>query len=262
MSEPRPLIGITTYGPEIKGEEGIVRFSLPTAYVDAVRLAGGIPVLLPAGEAHVEALLERLDGLVFSGGGDIDPAYHCGGTHESVYGVVRGRDEFELDIARRVLAPSSLASGSLRAPERLPLPVLGICRGMQLMNVALGGDLELHLPDRRGDGLLHRTVAREPTFHPVRVEADSPLEAIYASREFPVCSWHHQELRKLGSGLRPVAWSEDGVVEGVVCDGHPFAVGVQWHPEMQLAEHPLQLRIFEELVARASNAREVRGVRG
>jgi len=249
MSERRPLIGITTYGPEIKGEEGIVRFSLPTAYVDAVRLAGGVPVLLPAGEAHVGDLLERLDGLVFSGGGDVDPELHCGGTHETVYGIVRGRDEFELDLARRVLA----------RPE---LPLLGICRGMQIMNVALGGDLELHLPDRRGDGLLHRTVAREPTFHPVRVEAGSLLEAIYAAREFPVCSWHHQELRKLGSGLRPVAWSEDGVVEGVECDGHPFAVGVQWHPEMQLAEHPLQLRIFEELVARARSAPEVRGVRG
>src|SRR5262245_27966583 len=108
MSERRPLIGITTYGPEIKGEEGLVRFSLPTAYVDAVRLAGGVPVLLPAGEPHVAELLERLDGLVFSGGGDIDPELHCGGTHETVYGIVRGRDDFELDLARRVLSRPEL----------------------------------------------------------------------------------------------------------------------------------------------------------
>jgi putative glutamine amidotransferase len=254
MTASRPLIGITTYGPEIKGEEGIVRFSLPTAYVDAVRLAGGIPMLLPAGEPHLEELLARLDGLVFSGGGDIDPTLHAGGAHDTVYGVVRGRDDFELEIARRALA----------TPE---LPLLGICRGMQLMNVALGGDLELHLPDRRGEGVPHRTPAREPCFHPVRVEAGSALEKVYAAREFPVCSWHHQELRTLGSGLRAVAWSEDGVVEGVEHAGHPFAIGVQWHPEMQLEEHPLQLRIFEELVARARHARElrvtdVRGARG
>ena len=88
----------------------------------------------------------------------------------------------------------------------------------------------------------------------MRVEAGSALDAIYAAREFPVCSWHHQELRKLGEGVRAIAWSEDGVIEGMVYDAHPFAVGVQWHPEMQVAEHPLQLRIFEELVARARTA--------
>jgi len=245
MHEARPLIGITTYGPEIKGEEGLERYSLPSAYCDAVRRAGGVPVLLPAGEPDVAAVLTRLDGVVFSGGGDLDPAVHAGGTHADLYGVVPGRDRFELEIARLALA-------------RRELPVLGICRGMQLLNVALGGDLELHLPDRRGSAVLHRTASREPILHPVRVEPGSALEAIYAAREFPVCSWHHQELRKLGSGLRPVAWSDDGVVEAVVCDAHPFALGVQWHPEMQLDQHPLQMRIFQELVAHARGGRGAR----
>jgi putative glutamine amidotransferase len=241
MGTGRPLIGVTTYGPELASGDILSRFSLPTAYVDAVRRAGGIPVLLPAGEPDVDSLLERLDGLVFSGGGDIDPAFHAGGSHRDVYGVVPGRDRFEIEMARRAFA-------------RPDLPLLGICRGMQVMNVALGGDLELHLPDRRGDRVLHRSAALEPTFHSVRVEAGSALDAIYATPDFPVCSWHHQELRVLGSGLLPIAWSEDGVIEGVVHDAHPFAIGVQWHPEMQLDEHPLHLRVFEELVARARGA--------
>jgi putative glutamine amidotransferase len=123
---------------------------------------------------------------------------------------------------------------------------------MQVLNVALGGDLELHLPDVRGDEVAHRLPPREPTRHEVRVAPESLLAAIYSCETFPVCSWHHQEVRKLGRGLLPIAWAEDGVVEGLVQPDHPFALGVQWHPELQVGDEPLQRRLFAALVERAA----------
>ena len=231
------MIGITTYGPE--GDPP--SFSLPVAYVDAVARAGGIAVLVPTSGASVEHVLGLVDALILSGGGDIDPQTYGGGEHATIYSVVPERDAFELELAR----------GALARPE---LPLLGICRGMQIMNVALGGDLDLHLPDVRGESVIHRLPPRKPTYHPVRVEPEAALGLIYAQEEFPVCSWHHQGVRKLGSDLRPIAHSADGVVEGLVYERHPFALGVQWHPEMQVADDPLQRRLFEALVERAGGA--------
>ncbi len=233
----RPLIGITSYGPD--HELQLASFTLPVVYVEAVEQAGAVAVLLPSSPEVAAELLDRLDGLVLSGGGDIDPALHAGGEHESVYMVTPERDRFEIELVRRAL-------------ERADLPVLGICRGMQVLNVALGGDLELHLPDLRGEQVPHRLPPREPTFHNVRIEADSLLGEIYGQPEFRVCSWHHQELRKLGRGLVPVGWASDGVIEAVVYPDHPFALGVQWHPELQIADEPLQRRLFAAFAARAS----------
>lgn len=236
-----PIVGITTYGPEDEGLR-LTSFTLPAVYVDAVERAGGAAVLLPATAlqgATAAALLARLDALVLSGGGDLDPASYGGPRHPTVYMVTPERDAFELALARAAL-------------ERPELPVLGICRGMQVMNVALGGDLDPHLPDVVGDRVAHRLPPREPTRHEVRVEAGSPLEAIYGRAEFPVCSWHHQGVRALGRGLRPIARALDGVIEGVAYDAHPFALGVQWHPEMQVADEPLQRRLFAALVERAA----------
>lgn len=229
----RPRIGITTYGPLGKPEQ----FSLPVEYVRALADAGGTPLLLTA-DTPLDGLLDGLDALVLAGGGDVDPALHADRTHETIYGVSRARDDFELELARLALA----------RPE---LPVLGICRGMQVMNLATGGDLELHLPDTRGDAVLHRAPPRDPVLHPVRVERESALAGIYGALEFEVCSWHHQELRRLGKGVRPVAFAPDGVIEGIVYEPGRFALGVQWHPELQVARDPLQRRIFEALVARA-----------
>jgi putative glutamine amidotransferase len=231
-----PLIGITTYGPD--EELNLPSFTLPTVYCEAVEQAGGVPVLLPATSSVASEILGRLDGLILSGGGDIDPARHAGGSHPAVYMLTPQRDAYELELTRRAL-------------ERPELPVLGICRGMQIMNVARGGDLELHLPDARGEQVAHRLPPREPTHHPVELEPGSALDEIYGQLSFSVCSWHHQEVRTLGSGLRPIARAPDGVIEGLVFDEHPFALGVQWHPEMQVAADPLQRRLFRALVERA-----------
>jgi putative glutamine amidotransferase len=230
----RPVIGITTYAPD--GEPPA--FSLPTGYVRAVVLSGGLPVLLAPAPKPLEAILDRIDGLLLSGGGDIDPALHRGGAHPTVYGVNPERDEFELELVGRAL-------------ERPAFPVLAVCRGMQVLNVALGGDLELHIPDRRGDAVAHRLPPREPTRHAVDLDPDGALAEIYGEQRVEVCSWHHQEVSKLGRGLRPMAYAPDGVIEGLVDDGHPLIVGVQWHPELQVEAEPLQRRLFDWIVEKA-----------
>jgi putative glutamine amidotransferase len=238
MGERRPIIGITTYGPSAPAEGELPAFSLPARYVDAVVAAGGVPVLLGASALPTEDALEILDALVIAGGGDISPEVYGGSTHETIYSVNPARDSFELRVASRAL-------------ERRDLPTLGICRGMQIMNIALGGDLTPHLPDVFGDSVLHRLPPRVPTTHSVRIERTGAFAEIFAEAELPVCSWHHQAVRKLGRGLRATAHAPDGVIEAVVLEGHPFALGVQWHPEMQAADDPRQLRIFQALVERA-----------
>ena len=232
-----PVIGITTYGPE-QPRRGLERFSLPTCYVDAVERAGGSAVLLPAQNPVPYGLLARIDALMLSGGGDLDPSMHAGGEHETVYMTSLERDRFEI----------ALVQAALELPD---LPILGICRGMQVLNVALGGDLELHLPDVRGDRVTHRLPPREPTHHPVTLRPGTPLADAYGGTEFPVCSWHHQEVRKLGRDLEPTAFAEDGVVEGLIYTARDDVLAVQWHPEMQVADDPLQRHIFEWLVDRA-----------
>lgn len=238
MPKTRPTIGITTYGPE--GQPPAV--SLPMTYVEAVSAAGGNAILLAPNSGEPAELLELIDGLILSGGGDVGPDSYGGADHPALYNICPARDVFELELVRRTLESPTVA-------------LLGICRGMQVLNIALGGDLEAHLPDRRGEEILHRLPPRKPTSHRVEVAAGEILERIYGRLEFEVCSWHHQEVRRLGEGLRAIARAADGVVEGLVLDAHPFALGVQWHPEMQVSDDPLQRRLFEVFVDRARSGR-------
>jgi putative glutamine amidotransferase len=242
MRVRRPIIGITTYGPTAPSEGELPAFSLPSRYVDAVVAAGGAPVLLGASALPTEDALEMLDALIVAGGGDISPDVYGGRAHETIYSVNPARDSFELRLTRAAL-------------ERRDLPTLGICRGMQIMNIALGGDLTPHLPDVYGEAVPHRLPPRVPTTHSVRIERAGVFAEIFPDAELPVCSWHHQAVRALGRGLRATAHASDGVIEAVVVDDHPFALGVQWHPEMQAAEDPRQLRVFEALVERARDRR-------
>lgn len=230
---PAPLIGISSYGRD--GD--LPAFSLPCGYVDAVRAAGGTPLVLPPGETDAERLLDVVDGIILAGGGDVAPDLYGGDSHEAIYMVSEERDEFELALARGAL-------------ERPHLPILCICRGIQVLNIALGGTLYPHIPDEFGNKIGHRLPPRLPTRHPVRVEGDTLLARVLGATDIDTCSWHHQAVRELGADLRPVAWAADGVVEAVEAREHPWCIGVQWHPEMQLGELA-QDRLFGAFVEAA-----------
>ena len=234
-----PLIGVTTYGQDEKNT-----FYLPVEYVEAVRRAGGIPVLLPPGEPHWNVLLETLDGLVLAGGGDLDPARYGGANHESIYMVDQSRDESEIALARQVMV-----SG---------LPTLGICRGTQVINVALGGTLIEHLPDVVGETIAHRLPKRLHTEHAVLVKPRSRLAAVLSELQFSSVSWHHQAIRQLAPSLQVVARAPDGTIEAVEMADHPWLIAVQWHPELTAATDPVQQRLFDGLVKTASDLRQNR----
>jgi putative glutamine amidotransferase len=202
-------------------------------------------VLVTPGEEEPEELLERLDGLVLSGGGDLDPASYGAESRVDTYSVSPERDAFEIALIRGALARG--------------LPTLAICRGMQILNVALGGDLHVHLPDVVGEAVTHRRSQTEAALHPVRLSAGTRLsERLGGPALAAVPSWHHQALSRLGTGLRVVAWAPDDVVEAVELPGEAQLVAVQWHPE--LAGETAEGRgLFDALVAGAiTYAREAR----
>jgi putative glutamine amidotransferase len=232
-----PLVAIPTYhlGPGKVGNwEGA--YALPEPYVAALRAAGARVALLPPGESGgAEELLERVDGLLLAGGGDIEPARYGAGDHPAQYGTDPDRDELELELATTAV--------------RLELPTLGICRGVQLLNVAFGGTLVQHLPD--GDGrLVHRDEAKQ-TMHGVEVEQGSRLAEALGQLQAQCRSHHHQGLDRIGDGFRPVAWAPDGLVEGIERD-QGWTVGVLWHPESTAAADPVQHRLLRSFVDVAS----------
>jgi putative glutamine amidotransferase len=231
---PRPIIGISAY-PRTGNPPG---FAVPCGYVDAVRRAGAIPIALPPGDPDPGHYLDLVDGLILAGGGDIDPDAYGGAKHETIYSVCGERDAFELRLVRAALS-------------RGDTPMLCICRGMQILNVALGGDLHVDIPDAIGQAVAHRRPERRSVQHQAKVDARSRLGAILGASTLVVESWHHQAVREIGRGLKPVAWAEDGIVEAVEHLTHPWCMAVQWHPELQ-PNCPTQQRLFSALVAATS----------
>jgi putative glutamine amidotransferase len=238
----KPVIGITTYGRDENK-----RFSLPAVYVDAVRRAGGIPVMIPPGEDDLSELLPILNGVIFAGGGDIDPERYGGARHETNYNLDDERDKSELDLARILL-------------RQQDLPILGICRGTQIINVALGGTLIEHLPDVVGEETLHRAPPRLPTTHEVTVSANSRLAKIMGQTEVMPTSWHHQAILEPAPGLKVVASAPDGTIEAVEMPDHPWLIAVQWHPELSADSQPEQQQLFDELVVEARRRMQPRTV--
>jgi putative glutamine amidotransferase len=198
----------------------------PRSYVTAVQRAGGIAWVLPPDEVAVEEpdlILDRVDGLILAGGADIDPASYGAETHAETRGTWPERDRFELALARRAL--------------QRDMPLLGICRGMQLLNVALGGTLDQHLPDSGGDEV-HRSGTGTFGEHHVRLEPDSLARSAAGMDGFVVWSHHHQGVERVGEGLRVSGWSvEDNLVEAIELPGKRFALGVAWHPEEDPDSH-------------------------
>jgi len=192
----------------------------PRGYVNAVQRAGGIAIVLPpdpSAVAEPDILLDRVDALMLAGGADIDPASYGAEPHPETRGTWPDRDAFELALARRAL-------------ER-DIPVLGICRGMQLLNVALGGTLVQHLPEALGNEA-HRTVAGTFSKHDIRLDPESLACTAAGVESFVVWSHHHQGVDQLGDGLKVTGWSaEDDLPEAIELPGKRFALGVIWHPE-------------------------------
>ncbi|HEX6882713.1 MAG TPA: gamma-glutamyl-gamma-aminobutyrate hydrolase family protein [Planctomycetota bacterium] len=230
-----PILGVTTYAPR----ENLARFHLPVEYVHAVRRAGALAWLIPPGEPRLDELLERLDGLVLSGGGDVDPRHYDGdAVHPMLYGIHRERDAMELALARAAL-------------ERR-LPTLGICRGCQVINVAFGGSLIEHLPDEVGEQLAHRGEGPgSSSLHAVELTRDSHVARIVGGLTAHTSSSHHQALRRVAEGLEVVGRAPDGTIEAVERRDHPFYLAVQWHPEETAAADPSQQRLFDALAAAA-----------
>ena len=245
----RPLIGVTTsevrlaekVEPTPQGEPPHREMALGLTYLKAIEAAGGIPLVMPP--LHVEAvepLLDRLAGICLSGGPDLDPAAYDERRHPKLGPVEPELDFFELEIARRADARG--------------LPILAICRGLQALNVARGGTLHQHLPDRPGTTLTHRQSAPgDHVTHSVDITPGSLLHGTMRRRRARVNSFHHQAVHRLGEGLRAVAWSPDGVIEGVEAPARPFALGVQWHAET-LTARPEQAALFGALVQACSRS--------
>jgi putative glutamine amidotransferase len=234
---PAPLVALTTYhlGPgQVRHWDGAC--ALPSSYTDAVHRAGARTALLPAGQpSAAEELLAPFDGLLLAGGGDLEPSCYGADAHPAEDGVDPGRDQLELEL--------------VRAAVRLDLPVLGICRGMQLLSVAFGGTLVQHLPDLPGLGV-HRNAAKDAR-HRLRVEPGSRLAAALGQVDGEVLSDHHQAVDRLGDGFRAVAWSPDGLVEAIERD-QGWTVGVLWHPESTAHADPAQQALLRAFVAEAA----------
>lgn len=229
VRRPTPLIGLSVYTERVQWavwDRSCVL--LPVDYVTAVVAAGGVPVLLPpSGDAM--AGMRPLDGLILSGGPDLDAGLYGEPRHPLADPAQRDRDSWELKL--------------LAAAKSLGVPVLGICRGMQLLNVAHGGGLVQALEESPG-AELHRPAAGTFGVHQVRIEADSWCGGALGT-EASVPTYHHQAVRSLGRGLRAVAWSDDGCVEAIEGVQGSMLVGVQWHPEAD-GTSPLIARFVQD----------------
>ena len=211
-------------------------YAAPTTYVEAIRRAGGRPVLIAPPDDDPSTLLERFDGLLLIGGGDVEPHHYGAREHPELYGRDPDRDRLELDLVRI-------------AAER-SFPTLAICRGAQVVDVALGGTLYQHLPDLDGLEVHGLPAGAESAIHDVKLAQGSRLAEACARPVVEAYSSHHQGLDRLGLGLVPVAWAGDGLVEGVEHE-RGWLVGVQWHPEATAEHDPAQQALFDAFVRQA-----------
>ncbi|MFN0147032.1 MAG: gamma-glutamyl-gamma-aminobutyrate hydrolase family protein [Dehalococcoidia bacterium] len=239
------FIGVTmsiSRGAQGAGPE---RAHLNSAYLDTLQAAGGVPVLLPPQlrADQLGQLLSGVDGLLLTGGGDVDPFLYGDRTsHPAIAGVSRQRDTLEMNVIQWALAEQ--------------VPMLAICRGMQVLNVSLGGSLHQHVPEHYGEDVVHDQVAaglaRSEASHSVEVREGSLLASLVGAGRLMVNSMHHQAVRAVGTHLVISARSPDGLIEAVEAPSlGRFVLGVEWHPEEMAATNPEARALFEGLVAAA-----------
>jgi putative glutamine amidotransferase len=227
----RPIVGITSYAEEVTWGAWVEPSAVvPLAYVQAVERAGGRPLVVPPSQIAIQETLRVLDGLIFSGGSDLHPELYDADPHPETQDVREERDRAELAL--------------LSAALERDMPVLAVCRGSQVLNVARGGDLVQHLPEIVGHER-HRHKPGEFSDHEVRLDVETRVGGLLGERA-PVKSHHHQGFGRIGQGLREVGWAEDGTVEALEDPSKRFVVGVLWHPE-----EGEDLALFEALVDQA-----------
>jgi len=241
----KPLIGISAYPKTYDAATGpTLLHTTSRYYVESVERAGGVPVVLPVTDPDdVPALLSAVQGVVLTGGGDVQPSLYGEAPAPETHNVDPRRDAFDI----------ALFHGAL---ER-DIPVLAICRGMQVVNVALGGTLVQHVPAITGQHHDQNKRGHEGV-HKVKIEPDSHLAEALGTTELEVNSIHHQAVLEAGPGARAVAWADDGTVEAFEVEGNRHLVAVQWHPEL-LEDWPEQQGLFRQLVQRATELRSENG---
>ncbi len=242
QGKKKPLIGITS-GITTNSQGSLIN-QVGQAYVQAVESAGGIPWVIPVyknASNNLDSLLSHLDGVLFSGGGDIELKRFNGRPHPRVYGISPERDSLEFSLMGKVIEAD--------------LPMLAICRGIQVLNVAFGGDLYTHIQDQLSFLLKHDWFPGHPRdkfAHTVSIKCGSLLDKIFEADEIKVNSLHHQGVSRVGDGLEATAFAPDGLVEGLEVQGARFAVGVQWHPEC-LPTDPQAKKLFRLFIAACSS---------
>jgi putative glutamine amidotransferase len=236
----KPLIGISVSNKR-DASDLTETYTLPMPYAQAVAEAGGLPVLIPNGlqTDTLQALLEHLDGLLLSGGGDVHPKFYDAEPVPTLRAVDEARDLCELTLARRAFISHT--------------PCLAICRGIQVINVALGGSLIRDIKAEFATSIDHDLQDQPSTLlaHRVRIRRGSKLAEIFGEGEIETNSRHHQAIQNVAPKLRIVAEAPDGIIEAVEAHGHPFFIGVQWHPERLLDRHESRV-LFERLTESAS----------
>ena len=241
LSQRRPLIGIPAAVHERPSAPGATYFQFNGNYPAALAASGALPVVIPLDlpEDALAELFARLDGLCLAGGVDVDPAHFSEARHPALGQVDAPRDATELTLARWALAAD--------------LPTFGICRGIQLLNVAAGGSLYQDLPAQMPAAQKHHfKLAISPwerPVHAVQIAADSRLAGILGTSETMTNSFHHQAVKEVASGFMPVARTADGVIEGIEAPGQRFALGVQWHPEGMFTTDLLARKLFAAFFA-------------
>ena len=234
----RPVIGISAYPRVVETSTGATLLHTASRfYVEGVERAGGVPVVLPVLPPElVDDLIPAVDGVLLTGGGDVQPSRYRAKPLSETRGVDPARDAFDIRLLERAVAAD--------------LPVLATCRGMQIVNVALGGSLIQHVPAVTGQNHDHYERWREGV-HRVKIEPDSRLAEALGTTEVEVNSIHHQAVDEAAPGTRAVAWADDDTVEALELPGSPQVVAVQWHPEL-LEDWPEQQGLFRQLVDRAT----------
>ena len=242
----KPIILITSYhvgkeeleGKNVRGAKGQDMTMCTWDYINAIQLAGGVPIVAPniQDEEAMDQMISIADGILFSGGEDVNPCHYGEEVQTDNLKVVVQRDSFELKLAEKLLT--------------MKKPLFGICRGMQLLNVAGGGTLYQDIDTQFPTEIRHSYPGRYKwdLIHDVRIESNTRLMEAYLSEVNTVNSFHHQAVLKLSPLFKPTAYSTDGIVEAYEAEGNQFIVGVQWHPEMMFEKYTKELVLFKHFV--------------